>query len=338
MQLSTNVYAWNAHANVVVVDQPRTVGFSFGRGVPASTVTSSVAAAADFLVFYDGLVRLFPEFRSRALVIAGESYGGHYIPAFTGAILDRNAVAAQSSHINLAGVLIGNGCINWTVQNTPSDTLEFQRLHNLVAPTGPIPPQFNNDSNAWMNAYLGYTPNFYDFRLQSVECKACYGYNYSAWASWFVRADVKQALHVCGSAGDAAFTGAAGGCVPLSPFDADDKFDYSHALARALEVGIPVTLYFGTADTACNHVGGRRVAEQLVWRGGDAFRAQPMQSLSNSASADAPVAGRWKTHGGLTFIEVDAAGHMVRAVCFVLLLSSVSFFESLVALRSRIRT
>ncbi len=56
---------------------------------------SSVAAAADFLVFVDGVVRLFPEFAGRALIIAGESYGGHYIPAFAGSILDRNeAVAA----------------------------------------------------------------------------------------------------------------------------------------------------------------------------------------------------------------------------------------------------
>jgi len=31
-QLSTNPYGWNAHANVLYLDQPRFVGYSFGSG------------------------------------------------------------------------------------------------------------------------------------------------------------------------------------------------------------------------------------------------------------------------------------------------------------------
>jgi carboxypeptidase C (cathepsin A) len=98
-QLAPNAWAWNAHANVLVVDQPRTVGYSFGRG--GSTVHSSVAAAEDFLVFVDGVVRLFPEFAGRALIIAGESYGGHYIPAFAGSILERNEAVAAGARTDV---------------------------------------------------------------------------------------------------------------------------------------------------------------------------------------------------------------------------------------------
>ena len=135
-------------------------------------------------------------------------------------------------------------------------------------------------------------------------------YNYSAWAAWLLRPDVTSALNVCGAAGVAAFSGAAGGCVPLQPFDADDRFDYSRALGRALEAGVFVTLYYGTTDTACNHVGGRRVAETLPWLGGAAFQAQPLQPLLVGDVAT----GQWKSSGGLTFMQVDNAGCVAAGV------------------------
>ena len=38
--------------------------------------------------------------------------GGHYIPAWTGAILDHNERAGPADHIPLAGIAIGNGIVN----------------------------------------------------------------------------------------------------------------------------------------------------------------------------------------------------------------------------------
>ena len=125
-QFSTNAHSWNAHANVLFLDQPRNVGYSFGYG---SGVKSSVEAAADFITFYNGWLELFPEFVGRKLIIAGESYGGHYVPAWADAILNYNKNSA--SPINFAGVAIGNGCVNNTVQST-SKYVEFQHAANLI--------------------------------------------------------------------------------------------------------------------------------------------------------------------------------------------------------------
>jgi carboxypeptidase C (cathepsin A) len=128
LQLSTNTYSWNKNANVLYLDQPRNVGYSFGYG---SGSRSSVEAAQDFLVFYQNWLTLFPEFKGRKLIIAGESYGGHYVPAWAGAIVDYNAKASTSEQIPLKHVVIGNGCVNDTVQNT--DTfVEFQHQTNLI--------------------------------------------------------------------------------------------------------------------------------------------------------------------------------------------------------------
>lgn len=89
-QLSSNPYAWNKHANMLYVDQPKNVGYSFGYGEPTH---SSVDAGEEFVTFLNAWLELFPEFKGRQIIIAGESYGGHYIPAWSNAILNYNAKA-----------------------------------------------------------------------------------------------------------------------------------------------------------------------------------------------------------------------------------------------------
>lgn len=131
-QLSKNPYAWNAHANVLYVDQPKNVGYSFGYG---DATKSSVEAADDFIIFYQNWLELFPDFKGRQLIIAGESYGGHYVPAWANAILDFNEKGTgktdSSKLINFGGVAIGNGCVNDTVQNNDR-FIDFQHANNLI--------------------------------------------------------------------------------------------------------------------------------------------------------------------------------------------------------------
>lgn len=146
-QFSGNPYAWNAHANMLYLDQPRNVGYSFGYG---SQVKSTVEAANDFITFYTNWLNLFPEFKGRELIIAGESYGGHYVPAWANAILDYNA--HSSVKINFSGVAIGNGCVNDTVQDT-AKFVEFQHAHNLIPATSN--PKTTATAMSTMNSYLG---------------------------------------------------------------------------------------------------------------------------------------------------------------------------------------
>lgn len=307
-QLSTNAYSWNAHANVLYLDQPKNVGYSFGYG---EGVKSSVEAANDFITFYQKWLLLFPEFVGREVIIAGESYGGHYIPAWADAILDFNAnnkatssTTATMHTINFVGVAIGNGCINNTVQDT-AKFVEFQHSENLIP--ADASPQSEGTSRAMMDKHLGYTPNYYDYRIESISCKACYGYNYTAWSYWFLQKEVLSALNVCGDAGEDAFAGAAGGCISMGAFDAHDTFDYSGALARTLDAGIPVTMYFGKQDTACNYVGGLAVAESLPWSNKADWSALPMGTVEIAGV----VAGQQKALDGLTFLAFEGAGHMV---------------------------
>ncbi|KAL1499337.1 hypothetical protein AB1Y20_011544 [Prymnesium parvum] len=301
--LSRNPYAWNAQAHLLFVDQPRYVGFSTGRG---PRVATSAAAAADMLRFLLGWRAAFPEHAHRRLLLASESYGGHYVPAWAAAILDHNA--RHAPRLPLAALLIGNGLIDGGVQQ--GSFAAFARAQRLIPPHAA--PPTDGAARRLVEQSLGYTPNLYDYRLRDVSCCGCTSYNYSAWARWFTRPEVKAALHVCGAAGDAAFGGCAAGCVDMGGFDLFDNYSYSAALSAALRAGVDVTLYYGKQDTACNYVGGRRVAEEaLQWGGARAFRSAAEQPLLVGGARVGE--SRRATAGGatLSFVAVDGAGHMV---------------------------
>jgi len=304
-QFSPNKYSWNQHANVVYLDQPRFVGNSGGDS-QATYVHSSVDAAADFVVFYRGFIELFPEFKGRPLIISGESYGGHYIPAFAQAILDDQAKTAGVDDIPFAGAIIGNGCTDDSIQNNEKYA-EFLHSAGLIPSTSN--PKTRATADSLVHSTIGYTPNYYDYRLQSINCPGCFGYNYNDWSHFFIQDDVKKAMNVCGNAGDNAFAGTKGGCIDgLMPFDANDKFDYVGALANTLSAGVPVTFYYGKMDTACNYVGGMALAEAIEWAGQKAFVASKLAPLEIAGAEVGQVKGAQDL---LVFMQVDMAGHMV---------------------------
>ena len=84
-----------------------------------------VAAGEDLVQFLLGFRAAFPEHANRDILLASESYGGHYAPAWTGAVLDYNAAqaAAGGATLPLVGVLIGNGITLFLMLAAPSIAL-----------------------------------------------------------------------------------------------------------------------------------------------------------------------------------------------------------------------
>lgn len=68
-------------------------------------VTSTEAAAQDFLQFMTGFYQQFNDLQFKKLVLTGESYAGHYIPAFAKAILD----AGDTLDFKLTAIACGDG-------------------------------------------------------------------------------------------------------------------------------------------------------------------------------------------------------------------------------------
>ncbi|KAK2968265.1 hypothetical protein RJ640_027654, partial [Escallonia rubra] len=109
--LYNNKFAWNHAANVLFVESPAGVGFSYSNTTSDYVHNGDKRTAADNYVFLLNWFERFPEYKSREFYISGESYAGHYVPQLAHTILSHNK-DGNNSIINLKGIIIGNAVIN----------------------------------------------------------------------------------------------------------------------------------------------------------------------------------------------------------------------------------
>ncbi|KAF0907341.1 hypothetical protein E2562_015840 [Oryza meyeriana var. granulata] len=116
--LYRNPYSWNNVANVLFLESPAGVGFSYSNTTADYSRMGDNSTAEDSYKFLINWMERFPEYKGRDFYIAGESYAGHYVPQLAHAILRHSAGGGgklSSSPINLKGIMIGNAAINdWT--------------------------------------------------------------------------------------------------------------------------------------------------------------------------------------------------------------------------------
>ncbi|KAK4477054.1 hypothetical protein RD792_016256 [Penstemon davidsonii] len=107
-----NKYAWNNVANVLFLESPAGVGFSYSN-TTSDYVTGDKRTAADSYTFLVNWLERFPEYKTRDFFMTGESYAGHYVPQLAALILQNNKITNQTV-INLKGIAIGNAYIDYT--------------------------------------------------------------------------------------------------------------------------------------------------------------------------------------------------------------------------------
>lgn len=111
--LYRNKYSWNNAANVLFLESPAGVGYSYSNTTSDYDKMGDIKTAADNYVFLVKWLERFPEYKGREFYIAGESYAGHYVPQLAHTILNHNKNSnSNNTIINLKGILIGNAVIN----------------------------------------------------------------------------------------------------------------------------------------------------------------------------------------------------------------------------------
>ncbi|KAL2460225.1 Serine carboxypeptidase-like 40 [Abeliophyllum distichum] len=88
-----NKYAWNKLANVLYLESPAGVGFSYSN---TSMDHDDKQTAADSYTFLVNWLERFPEYKTRNFYITGESYAGHYVPQLADLILENNKITNQT--------------------------------------------------------------------------------------------------------------------------------------------------------------------------------------------------------------------------------------------------
>lgn len=104
-----NPYGWSKKSNLLFVDQPAGVGFSYldhGEPIPGD----SFLAATDMHHFLQIFVsQVFPELEKLPFHLSGESYAGHYTPILGATIHSQNALYPKRVQLNLQSIIVGNG-------------------------------------------------------------------------------------------------------------------------------------------------------------------------------------------------------------------------------------
>ncbi|OEL26126.1 Serine carboxypeptidase 24 [Dichanthelium oligosanthes] len=128
--LSRNKYAWNNVANMLFLESPAGVGFSYSNRTSDYNNTGDKSTAEDAYTFLVNWLERFLEYKGHNFFITGESYGGHYIPQLANTILLNNKIM-NTTMVNLKGVAIGNAYLDDDT-NTRA-TIDYYWTHAMIS-------------------------------------------------------------------------------------------------------------------------------------------------------------------------------------------------------------
>lgn len=127
--LMRNPYAWTKQANLLVLESPGGVGYSYcaamlsGGNCKNTDVTTARAARAALQDFF---ANKFPELKDNKFYITGESYAGVYIPTLTEEVL------LHAPEIKMTGIAVGDPCTDTESQSTSMDMLWYAHKHGFL--------------------------------------------------------------------------------------------------------------------------------------------------------------------------------------------------------------
>ncbi|KAF3003794.1 hypothetical protein E8E13_010204 [Curvularia kusanoi] len=302
-----NEYGWSKHANIIYVDQPAGVGFSYvDEGVPVPS--NSFTAAEDmhhFLQLFTSDV--FPKLKGKDFHITGESYAGHYVPTLGAQIVAQNQLYPKRPQVNLKSIFVGNAYIS------PLDTA-FGYWETLCTTNpGVEKPVFNQTRCDIMATHLPRCMDLARVCYSHPDPAICLTAEEVCWNGVIVHYDGESGdaggarnrfdiSHDCETQDELCYTEITkiGEYLNLPwvfeslhvPKAVANYTVFSEEVAIAfsltndgglstqpqvlylLESGIDVLFYQGNLDLACNTAGNLQWANSMPWKGQPAFVAQ----------------------------------------------------------------
>lgn len=128
--LVRNEYSWNREANILYLESPIGVGFSYAVNSSSYEGVNDKTTALDNLMFLRNWFFKFPQYKDRSLYITGESYAGHYIPQLAKLMLQFNG---KEIFFNLKGIALGNPVLEYATDF--NSRAEFFWSHGLISDT-----------------------------------------------------------------------------------------------------------------------------------------------------------------------------------------------------------
>ncbi|KAA1473479.1 alpha/beta-hydrolase [Dentipellis sp. KUC8613] len=325
-------YPWTDYVNVLAIDHPVGVGYSYGDA--GSLRNSSDRAAWDVDDFLQAFWAEFPQLAKNQFMIQSASYGGTYIPHIVNTILTRDIEAQKSSNTSRLlkmpeSVIIGNGwsdpatryryylqigCLDLKLfnQSTCASFIPLVPVCLDALQLADEQPTLANKRAAlhacWrtLDFNLAVGKNPFDARQECDDDDSCFPY--FAWNNKVVGSDaVKEAagipewLNYTFLAKDLIGT----------PFARNgDHIQAAYKLlGPAIEAGLRVLIYNGNMDAICPWRANLAWMRIFQTKHQEQFRAAPRVPYPGVGWYQKAGAGG---AGEYTFLSVDEAGHFVQ--------------------------
>ncbi|WFD46690.1 carboxypeptidase C [Malassezia furfur] len=346
-----NEYAWNNKANLLFLDQPLDVGYSYSD--TGETIDNSVKSAEDVYAFLQLFLTRFPKYAHLPLTVAAESYGGHYAPHIGAEIHKKNKQLNQQAslsefapivHVNLESLMIGNGLTDPQVQfsSVPDYACSPENKFHLLEPDSETCQSLYKRAEmcntlieqcyrfntrlvcvpaalyCWGSLYgpvqdLGV--NLYDVRQQcDHEKDGALCYPQMNWIETLMnKPDIKKQLGVPSSV---EFQSCNMQLNQQFMMQGDSMVNSAALLSPLLEDGIRVLIYAGEADFMCNAIGNHKWVLEFDNPFHEEIQNATNVPLYTFSKGLKPKRAGWVVKAGdhagnLTFAWIDNAGHMV---------------------------
>ncbi|KAG2040689.1 Alpha/Beta hydrolase protein [Suillus americanus] len=329
-----NPYSWNSLSNMIYIDQPIGTGFSYGTDAVNNTETAAPFVWTAFQVLFES--QLFSKYASRELILATESYGGHYGPSFVTYFEERNALIASGKidavPVVVCALMINNGWYDPLIQGIsllnfatyapgygqlqPDEVLK-NISDALYGPDGCVAQENacyaagnsthsnkicrDTDSYCSDNVFTPAAVNYDSFDIRQ-NSSALFPPEY--YVHYLGREDIMKKIgaHVkyeeCSDPPYEKFVKTGDGARTWLP-----------QLSALANSGLKILIWAGDADLDCNWLGGHASVLAMDWYGNETLHNTPFTNMTINGKPIAAV----QNVDNFSFARVYGAGHEVPA-------------------------
>jgi carboxypeptidase C (cathepsin A) len=331
-----NNNGWHKAANVLFLENPAGVGFSYVAD-DDNVVKTISEVGEQFWRFTQSFLRVFEDARAFKWWITGESFGGMYVPHIAKHILAHNKnLQSQDIPVQLKGIAVGNGAyfspydipVNWVTYFDKLGLLRQARIRKMLLDLANACSSELSDPDRVKNTDLPHCeqlqnrftskaiilaatlgkhclPTFYDVRVTKCSEADPTDVYQRYTQAYLSRADVQLALHATSTATSWNWLSMV---VYQNLFWNGDQPSYE-VLPKLIDE-IAVLLYNGDKDIICNYVGMENSLDNMVWRKSKGFGNAKTVEFRRGAGNETLV-GEYRQARGLSYMKIFDAGHMV---------------------------
>ncbi|XP_059435297.1 serine carboxypeptidase-like 33 [Corylus avellana] len=328
--LHFNKYAWNKEANLLFVESPVGVGFSYTNTSSDLTKLDDGFVADDVYNFLVNWLQRFPQFKTHDFFIAGESYAGHYVPQLAELVYDRNKDKTKYPTINLKGFIVGNpetddyydskGLLEYAWSHAVISDQLYEKAKKVCDFKMFV---WSNECSSAMNQvfdqyqeidiYNIYAPKCLintqsslavnNYGLRGIRVFGGYDPCFSTYAEeYFNRKDVQSSLHAGVGRSNSNVTWKVCNNSILRTYNVS-VFSTLPIYTKLIKGGLKIWVYSGDTDGRVPVIGSRYCIEAL---------GLSLKSPWRSWYHHSQVGGRIVEYEeGVTFVTVKGAGHLV---------------------------